>query len=562
MPTAAGYVRVSRDKSKHGLVEEIVSPTTQKEFFTRYAQMRGWDLPTDLVFEDLDYSGFRIHYSKRPGLMELMRLAEQGKFQYLLIYKIARLARRLREFLEIYEFFEKHGVAIVSVTESVDTSTPHGRAALAMMAVFAQLQSEELAEYISNTKRTQANQGIMPGTRSPYGTVRRGGKITKHPDQFPHLEAAFRMAAEGKSAPQIRKYFEENGVPAPDGAQWWDNVIYDILKNPVYAGKFRFGGQVRDGRHEPLIDPSLWQKVQRELGKRREIQAARRHRLLSGLIYCGRCGAPYNVHHGGGNANRFGYQCRQRFRGDGCKAPRLDAVTLEEAVRRRVKDLVTNEAVIRRAAKRLEAREPTERKALEKERARLERELGELKRALDALYDDHYRRRAIPADQFERKTKEYADLAQTQEANLALVNDKLANAGFALTSMTQARAALTGLVEVWNKLPVEEIQALLLRSGVRITTRPDGVVLSMLGLEDIVPGKAHISTLYFDDGYQRARGSFWSRAEDKFLVGNWSEHDAKWVGAKLGRPEKGVRQRVLELRKKGVLGTKRKAKGS
>ncbi|HEY3316384.1 MAG TPA: recombinase family protein [Bacillota bacterium] len=557
---AAGYIRVSRDKSKHGKVrvEEVISPETQREFFVRYAQIRGWDLPADRIIEDLDYSGYRIHYSKRPGLMELMRLADQGKLQFLLIYKIARLSRRLREFLEIYEYFEKRGVAVISVTESVDTSTPYGRAALNMLAVFAQLQSEELGEYISNTKKTQANQGIVPGTPPSYGIVRKGGKILKHPGQFPHLEEMFRLAAAGMSAVQIRKALEDAGAPPFKGTIWHDKVIRDILRNPLYIGKFRFGGQVLDGKHEPLIDPKVWHQAQRELDSRKQTQADRHHRLLSGLIVCGRCGALYNVHYGGGHARRVSYQCRRRFR-PGCKSLRVDAVSLEVAVSARIKALVTNEAILKRAERRLEAQAPKAAQTLEKDKRRLEAHLGSLKAAISTLFDDYHLRRIVTATQFGERNKEYLAAAQSAEAELALVNEKLSNSRFEAEEFASNRAALAGLVEVWGRIPHEEIRELLARAGVHVTVRPDGAVLSALGVEEVLPGYSHISTLFFGDHVDdlHHQGPLWSKAQADFLLANWNAHDANWIADQIGRTERGVRQKVWNLRREGRLKLKR-----
>lgn len=561
MPLAAGYIRVSRDKTKHGQAEDIVSPDTQRDFFVKYAQVRGWELPTELVKEDLDYSGYRIHYSKRPGLMELMRLADEGKIQFLLIYKISRLSRRLREFLEIYEYFQKRGVGVISVTESIDTSSPYGRAAMNMLAVFAQLQSEELGEYISNTKATQASQGIVPGTPPAYGVIRKGGQILRNPETFPWLEEMFRLAAAGKSTVQVRKLLEEKGARPPKGRVWHDDMIRFILRNPIYIGKFRFGGRVMDGRHEPLIDPPVWYEAQRHMDARKEVQADKRHRLLSGLTYCGKCGAPYNVHHGGGHARRVGYQCRRRFR-PGCPSPRLDAATLEEVVARKLDELANNELVLKRVVRKLERGAPQTTKGLQKEKAHLERELADLRQALDDLFEDHYRRRIVTADQFARKNKEFLEAARATEAQLVLVNEKLGSSSYAVDQFNRQRSALAGLVRVWDQLPEDEVRGLLAEIGVRITTTDGGVVLSVFGLEETIPGEPVISTLYFGDIVDKLdhSGQFWSRAQEQFLIENWDAHTARWLSEQLGRTEFGVRQKIEELRKGGRIRPKRTLK--
>lgn len=480
---AAGYVRVSRDKTKHGQADEIISPDTQREFFEKYAQMRGWDL--SMVREDLDYSGYRIHYSKRPGLMEIMKAADEGKIKFLLIYKISRLSRRLREFLELWDYFEKRGVGLVSVTESIDTSSPYGRAAMHMLAVFAQLQSDELSEYISNTKHTQANQGIMPGSPAPYGTIRKGGKILADPSTFPFVQTMFEMAAAGKSAYAIGQWLRQQRAPAPNGSTWWDDQIRRILRNPVYIGKFRFGGKDLDGRHDALMPEMLFYGAQRRMDERKSIQAAKRSRTLSGTICCGICGSTYNVHHGGGHAKRRGYQCRRRFN-PGCEGPRIDALTLEEQVAKRIRQIAASPASLSLSKPK---RHP------EKDRSRLENDLAKTRRMINTLFEDYHERRIITAEQFAEKNRDYLERARSLEAELALL---MASSPEAEAQHFEAqKAALGGLAATWDNLGEEERGELLRMIGLKLTVYADRVDMELLGRKESILGEPKVSTLYF-----------------------------------------------------------------
>lgn len=555
---AAGYVRVSRDKTKHGQAEEIVSPDTQRDFFRRFAEMRGWTMPDDLVVEDLDYSGYRMHYSKRPGLMQLMKAAKEKRFQYLLIYKVSRLSRRLREFLELYDFFTECGVAVISVTESIDTSTPYGRAALNMLATFAQLQSDELSEYISNTKATQAAQGIVPGNRAPYGSTRSRNQISRDPITYPYLRTMFEQAAAGKSAYEIRQWLEANGAPPPAGGLWWDDQVRRILRNPFYIGKFHFGGRVLDGRHEPLIPPELFYRAQRQLESRRSVQASKRNRTLSGLIFCGLCGAPYNVHHGGGHSRRLGYQCRHRFR-PGCKAPRIDAQTLEQEVERRLKGLILNPSVLDAAEAKIGAHPARKMKSLEREKARLEGELSRYREMIDTLFDDYHRRRIITADQFASKNREYLERARTIEAQLALVIERLSNPMAELEAMRSARAILAGLAGTWDGLPEDERAQILRQVGLRLTVHETGVEMSLFGLSEMIPGHPSPATLFFGGAVDDLHydGPIWSKAQEDYLIEHWPAQTTAELAAALGRPERGVRQKITSLQAKGRLPYKR-----
>lgn len=555
---AAGYVRVSRDKTKHGQADEIVSPETQREFFVRFAQMRGWQLPPENILEDLDYSGYRMHYSKRPGLMELMKWAEEGRFQYLMIYKISRLSRRLREFLEIHDYFEKHGIGVISVTESIDTSSPYGRAAMHMLAVFAQLQSEELSEYISNTQNTQARQGIMPGGRSPFGILRKGGKVLAHPDTFPVVEQIFELGAAGESPYKIAQMLREQKVHPPEGEAWWEDQVRRTLRNPVYIGKFNWDGRAMDGRHEALIKPELYYRAQRFLDERKIVQSHKRSRSLSGTIVCSFCGARFNVHHGGGNSKFRGYQCRQRFV-PGCQAPRLHAESLEQEVERRLGSLVENPALLDAVEAKAKTGGKKETRSLEKEKARLEAELNEYKEMLDTLFEDYHRRRIITADQFAAKNREYLDRARELETELALTIERLANPSAERDAMRDRRATLAGLTEVWGSLPEEERAEILRRIGLRLVVHEDRVEMSLFGVTETIPGHAAVSSLYFGDivtdlEYQ---GPYWGKAQEEYLLQNWPRMKARDISEVIKRTERSIRQKIVEFQRRGLLPCRR-----
>lgn len=553
-PIAAGYVRVSRDKTQHGQAGEIVSPETQREFFKKFADMRGFQMPDDFIVEDLDYSGYRMHYSKRPGLVQLLQLAEEGRFHYLLIYKISRLSRRLREFLELYDCFEKAGVGIISVTESIDTSSPYGRAAMHMLAVFAQLQSDELSEYISNTKATQARQGVMPGARAPYGTLRKGGKVLPGPETFPVLRRMFEMAAGGSTGYDIGRWLRAEGVPGPAGGEWWDEEIRRILRNPVYIGKFQFGGEIHDGQHEALIDPQLFYRAQARLAERSVVQADKRNRSLSGVIVCGLCGSLFNVHHGGSNAKDRGYQCRHRF-SKGCEAPRVDAPSLEEEVHRRLVALANNPAMLQAARSRVKGK--ARHMDTVKERARLEAELAKVKKMLETLFEDYHERQIITAEQFAEQNRRY--LERAQQAEIALASLLAADPKAEEKEMENRQAALAGLVSVWDTLGEEERARALRQIGLRLAVRENHVEMQLFDLVDEIPGFRPWSTMLFGPAVNdlHYQGRFWSQAQEDYLLANWERQTVEQIAVVLERPAAGVRQKVWSLRQAGKLRSKR-----
>lgn len=95
----------------------------------------------------------------------------QGKFDVLVFYKVDRLARSLRNFLNIVDFFEDIGVGLRSMTETFDTTTPMGRFAVQMMAAVAELERGTIMERMAMGRARVAAQGRWTGGPVPYGYI-------------------------------------------------------------------------------------------------------------------------------------------------------------------------------------------------------------------------------------------------------------------------------------------------------------------------------------------------------------------------------------------------------
>ena len=94
--------------------------------------------------------------------------AQDGKFDVLVFYKVDRLARSLRNFLNIVDFFEDIGVGLRSMTETFDTTTPMGRFAVQMMAAVAELERGTIMERMAMGRARVAAQGRWTGGPVPY----------------------------------------------------------------------------------------------------------------------------------------------------------------------------------------------------------------------------------------------------------------------------------------------------------------------------------------------------------------------------------------------------------
>jgi site-specific DNA recombinase len=158
---AAIYTRVSTDEqAEHG-----ISLDAQKSRLIAYCQAQGWEI-YDFYIDD-GYSGKDL---ERPQIKRIIEDAQAEKFNAIVVIKLDRLSRRQKDVLYLLEdIFEKHNVGFKSATEPFDTTTAFGKAAIGMMAVFAQLERETIVERVRMAKKEAARQGRFGGGSAPYG---------------------------------------------------------------------------------------------------------------------------------------------------------------------------------------------------------------------------------------------------------------------------------------------------------------------------------------------------------------------------------------------------------
>src|SRR4030042_3653597 len=117
MAKATIYTRVSSDEQIKGF-----SLGEQEEKGKQYIKLNDWDFLK--TYRDEGVSGITLN---RPSLELMFKEAKLKKFDVLIIYKIDRLSRNLKDFLDIVKKLNDFGVEIRSITEQFDTSTPAGR---------------------------------------------------------------------------------------------------------------------------------------------------------------------------------------------------------------------------------------------------------------------------------------------------------------------------------------------------------------------------------------------------------------------------------------------------
>jgi site-specific DNA recombinase len=333
----AVYIRISTDEEHQPFSLEA----QETKLVSYIGTQPGWELAGP-VYRD-EKSGATL---QRPALQRALAAAQAGRFDVLLVYRVDRLSRSLRELVEILDQLDGAGVAFRSATEPVDTSTAVGRMLVQMLGVFAQFERETIIDRVVNGMERKAAKGEWCGGYRPHGYEldRPSGKLAPVeaeaavPPQVFDLYVNHRLGARS-----LAGRLNQNGHRTKAGKPFNADAGPTILRNRVYLGEVYFRGTWyrAEGHHKPLVDPDLFEQAQQILIARGEDHAKRGHvnsdYTLAGTITCSRCGKRYVGAAATGNLYRYRYRyytcfTRHRYGTNACQAERLPADQLEQAV--------------------------------------------------------------------------------------------------------------------------------------------------------------------------------------------------------------------------------------
>jgi DNA invertase Pin-like site-specific DNA recombinase len=133
-------------------------PTMQTRELKEYIERRGWQLAGEYV--DAGISGTK---EKRPELDRLMADAHKRRFDVVAVWRFDRFARSTSHLLRALETFQALGIHFVSLTESVDTSTPVGKMVFTILGSVAEMERQMIVERVRAGLRNARAKGKTLG---------------------------------------------------------------------------------------------------------------------------------------------------------------------------------------------------------------------------------------------------------------------------------------------------------------------------------------------------------------------------------------------------------------
>lgn len=329
------------------------------------------------IYED---EGFSARNTDRPQFQQMLRDIRAWKPDFVVCYRLDRISRSVSDFSALIEELNDRDISFVCIREEFDTSKPMGKAMMYIASVFAQLERETIAERVRDNMLMLARTGRWLGGTTPMGytsekvreividgKVKTSCRLKDNAEELRVVDTIFEKFLELRSVSGVSRYLIRQGVKSRSGTDYSLPGIKEILQNPVYCTADRdaldyfsargsdvcfderecsgeFGllaynkrdykkkhapRQTMDkwiiaiGKHRGRVSGKKWAAVQNIIedniptGKK----PAKMHNdysLLSGLIWCDRCGRRMFAKRRWGTDRddvRFDYICSGKLRG-------------------------------------------------------------------------------------------------------------------------------------------------------------------------------------------------------------------------------------------------------
>ena len=346
-----GYVRLSRAHR-----EESTSIERQRAVIRATCEARGFTLVE--ICEDPDASATKTRLD-RPGLSRVRQLIGHGHADAVMVWRLDRLVRSVVDVGVLLD----EGLHIISATESLDTTSPMGRAMVEILQVFASMEAKTTGLRVSASQEHLRRVGRFPGGVVPYGyrAVPHPSGVGRALEPHPEEAAVVRRLADGvlagRSVYALTAELNAEGIPPrrplrklKDGTlvrrEWGPTTIQRILRSDAIMGRVRVGGK-RDARSRVLqpadvvrdddgMPIEFWTPVlpledverirqltewQPTPGRAEATIAGRRRkaaRMLSGLLACPGCGGNLVVKTRRSSTGHSIYACQAAAQGRVC----------------------------------------------------------------------------------------------------------------------------------------------------------------------------------------------------------------------------------------------------
>lgn len=221
MKTAIGYVRVSTEEQ----AEEGVSLRGQAEKIRQYAALHDLDLVE--IVEDAGKSAKDL---RRPGMERMLEKVRRGEVDAVIVAKLDRATRSVRDLQDLLAVFKKKGVEFASVAERLDTSSASGRFFVGMLGLVAQWERETISERTRDGLARIRSEGRRVSGQAPRGFRFKGDRVVADAAEARLVAEARTLRQSGLSIRQVAATMNERGLRTRGGGRFYASGIERLLR--------------------------------------------------------------------------------------------------------------------------------------------------------------------------------------------------------------------------------------------------------------------------------------------------------------------------------------------
>lgn len=273
--------------------EEGYSIGQQIEALAKYCQAMDWSIYDN--YSDAGFSGGKL---ERPAMQKMIQDAESGKFDTVVVYKLDRLSRNVRDTLYLVkDVFNANNVDFVSLQENIDTKSAMGNLFITLLSAIAEFEREQIKERMQLGVKGRAKSGKTTSWTTPpfgYEYDTNTQLMTINHYQAEIVRDMFDKIISGWSIMGITTHLRKT-----NNKKWTHVRVKRILENVAYIGKVKYRDEIFDGEHAPILTEEIFYKAQKALEERTNKKDNTRPfqglYMLSNIAKCGYCGTPLKI---------------------------------------------------------------------------------------------------------------------------------------------------------------------------------------------------------------------------------------------------------------------------
>ncbi len=327
----AAYARVSTDSE-----EQLTSYSAQVDYYTNYIKSRDdWEFVS--VYTDEGITGTNTKH--REGFKRMVADALAGKIDLIVTKSVSRFARNTVDSLTTVRQLKEKGVEIYFEKENIWTLDSKGELLITIMSSLAQEESRSISENCTWGQRKRFADGKVTVPFKRFLGYDRGpdGNLVLNKDEAVIIRRIYSMFLQGMTPHGIAARLTADGIKSPGGKDKWNaGAVRSILTNEKYKGdallqksytvdfltkkKKVNEGEIPqyyvEGNHEAIIQPEVFELVQRELARRKGSTGKPSGvHIYSSKIKCGQCGSWYGskVWHSKTKYRKCVWRCNRKF---------------------------------------------------------------------------------------------------------------------------------------------------------------------------------------------------------------------------------------------------------